>query len=231
MKKLIFLTALLINTNALANGFDEIIKSCSPNVAPETMKAIIEVESSFNPYAIGVVGGEVKQPKSLAEALKTVKKLKKEGFNFSMGLAQINRYNLPKYNLTEVDVFNPCSNLKTSQAILIECFQRAKKDGSSDQVALQKTFSCYFSGNFSTGFKKRKGLSYVDKIKRVALANEGYAIPKINPNVDYTPSKNKEGDVDKVNEKNSNKAIQKEKEYFQWDLFNDFALEGDMKMK
>ncbi|ADU91073.1 lytic transglycosylase domain-containing protein [Taylorella equigenitalis] len=243
MKKLIYITLFLMaySSNANANDYDDVIKSCSPNVAPETMRAIIRVESSFNPYAIGVVGGEVKQPKTLDEALKTVQKLKKEKLNFSMGLAQINRYNLSKYNLTEVSVFNPCSNLKASEAILSECFQRAKSEGSNDQVALQKALSCYFAGNFSTGFKKSKGLSYVDKIKRVALANEGFLVPKINPKVDYTPTPKGKGEFEKVKEsekvfnpKDSNgndDSKQKEKKYYEWDLFNDFALEGGMYMK
>ena len=47
-------------------------QECAPNVAPQTMAAIVSVESSKNPYAIGVVGGRLeRQPKSHQEAVAT----------------------------------------------------------------------------------------------------------------------------------------------------------------
>ncbi len=64
-------------------------------VPKEVMHHVVRVESSYNPYAIGVVGGRlVRQPDSLPEALATVRMLEARGFNFSLGLAQVNRYNL-----------------------------------------------------------------------------------------------------------------------------------------
>ena len=52
-------------------------------VPMEVMKHVVSVESSFNPYAIGVVGGRlVRQPKTLAEALSTVRMLETGGYNF-----------------------------------------------------------------------------------------------------------------------------------------------------
>src|SRR3546814_5730950 len=69
-------------------------------VPAEVMQHVVRVESSFNPYAIGVVGGHlVRQPKSLPEALATVRMLEQGGYNFSVGLAQVNRKNLDKYGL------------------------------------------------------------------------------------------------------------------------------------
>ena len=64
-------------------------------VSMDVMQHVINVESSSNPYAIGVVGGAlVRQPKALDEALATVRMLEEKGYNFSIGLAQVNRYNL-----------------------------------------------------------------------------------------------------------------------------------------
>lgn len=75
------------------------------------IQRIVTVESSFNPYAIGVVGGrlERRQPKTEEEAVVTAKYLANHGWNFSMGLAQINRYNLQKYGLDYHSVFDVCS--------------------------------------------------------------------------------------------------------------------------
>ncbi len=124
-------------------------------VPSEVMHHVVRVESSYNPYAIGVVGGRlVRQPKNLPEALATVRMLEGRGFNFSIGLAQVNRYNLDKYGLDSYEkAFEPCANLTAGSKILAECYQRANGDWG-------KSFSCYYSGNFSTGFRQ----GYVQKI-------------------------------------------------------------------
>lgn len=100
--------------------------ACAPAVHPATALALTAVESSFNPHAIGVVGGVLaRQPRSVAEALATARQLQKQGWNFSVGLAQINVHNLARLGLSIATVLDPCENLKAMQAILVECFDRA----------------------------------------------------------------------------------------------------------
>lgn len=166
-------------------AFNELARTCASSVHENTMQALVRVESNFNPYAIGVVNGAVKQPRTLDQAIDTAKSLFDDGKNFSLGLAQINIHNLEKYGLTFESVFNPCDNLKAASAILSDCYNRA--DG-NEQEALQKAFSCYYSGNFKTGFTEDlKGLpSYVDRIKEASLQNTDEAtiqIPKLDPSV------------------------------------------------
>ncbi|MCS3848993.1 type IV secretion system protein VirB1 [Xanthomonas arboricola] len=130
--------------------------ACSEMAVPmDVMRHIVNVESSYNPYAIGVVGGRlVRQPKSLGEALSTVKMLEEKGYNFSVGLAQVNRYNLNKYGLDSYEkAFQQCSNLQAGSRILAECYSRSGRDWG-------KSFSCYYSGNFVTGYRH----GYVQKI-------------------------------------------------------------------
>ena len=124
-------------------------------VPASIMRHVIAVESSYNPYAIGVVGGRLaRQPKGLEEALATVRMLEAKGYNFSLGLAQVNRYNLRKQGLENYEqAFSQCPNLQAGARILAECHARAKGDWG-------KAFSCYYSGNFSTGFKH----GYVQKV-------------------------------------------------------------------
>jgi type IV secretion system protein VirB1 len=157
--------------------FIALVQECAPTVSPQTMAAVVKVESSYNPYAIGVVGGYLKkQPTTLEEALATVKELADQGYNFSVGLAQVNRYNFEKYNLTFETAFNPCENLRAGSEILKECYVRAlKKHDNDQQASLRAAFSCYYSGNFLRGFTPDKPgqLSYVDKV--VAQANH---VPK-----------------------------------------------------
>lgn len=124
-------------------------------VPAEVMQHIVNVESSINPYAIGVVGGQLmRQPQTLDEALATVQMLDAKGYNFSLGLAQVNRNNLAKYGITTYEqAFQPCPNLVAASQILAECYASAGGDWG-------KSFSCYYSGNFITGYRD----GYVQKI-------------------------------------------------------------------
>ncbi len=129
--------------------------SCTDLAIPHhIMQHVVRVESSGNPYAIGVVNGKLqRQPRNLSEAVSTAKMLEQKGYNFSLGLAQVNRYNLKKYGLHSYEhAFQTCANLKAGSQILKECYDRSKDWG--------KSFSCYYSGNFVTGYKH----GYVQKI-------------------------------------------------------------------
>jgi type IV secretion system protein VirB1 len=119
------------------------------------MRHLVNVESSHNPYAIGVVNGQLqRQPENLAEAVATAKMLEAAGYNYSLGAAQINRANLAKYGLdTYEKAFDACLNLAAGSRILAECYASASGDWG-------KAFSCYYSGNFITGFRD----GYVQKI-------------------------------------------------------------------
>lgn len=123
-------------------------------VPREVMQHVVHVESSRNPFAIGVVGGYLaRQPRNLEEALATVRQLKEGGYNFSVGISQVNRYNLAKYGLkTYEQAFEVCPNLQAGSRILRECYDRAQDWG--------KAFSCYYSGDFTTGFQH----GYVQKV-------------------------------------------------------------------
>ena len=146
--------------------------NCQGLAAPmEVMKHVVSVESSFNPYAIGVVGGRlVRQPDTLAEALSTVRMLEKKGYNFSLGLAQVNRYNLAKWGLPSYeDAFRPCPNLVAGSRILAECHARTDGDWG-------KALSCYYSGNTVTGFRH----GYVQKVFAL-MRGDGMAVAEAAP--------------------------------------------------
>ena len=128
-----------------------LVLTCAPLVAQDTARALIQVESGGNPFAIGVVGGAlVRQPANLPEALATVAALEAAGWNYSVGLGQINKRNFDRYGLSPATAFDPCANLTAMQGILGECFSRASRRAPK-QTALRDAFSCYYSGNFLTG--------------------------------------------------------------------------------
>src|SRR4051812_12826453 len=105
--------------------FASLVAACSPLVHPDTARAIVDVESGFNAYAIGVVGGALeRQPRTAGEAISTALSLRASGWNYSVGLAQINVANLPRLGLTVQTALDPCRSLAAMQTVLGECHER-----------------------------------------------------------------------------------------------------------
>lgn len=148
-----------------------LIQECSPNVHPQTMEAIIQQESNFNPWAIGINDGSQlgEQPSNQNDAISIAKLLILQGKNIDMGLGQINSANLARYNWSVEDVFNPCKNISYSAQILTENYERASAKFEDEQTALQAAISAYNTGNFISGHKN----GYVDKVK----SKVGYSVP------------------------------------------------------
>lgn len=137
--------------------------ACQDLAVPvEVMTHVVGVESSFNPFAIGVVGGRlVRQPRSLEEAVATASQLERDGYDFSLGLTQVNRRNLVAQGLGSYEAaFAACPNLAAGARILADCHRRAGGDWG-------KAFSCYYSGNFQRGFQD----GYVQKVYRSMAAD------------------------------------------------------------
>ncbi|NIF56040.1 lytic transglycosylase domain-containing protein [Burkholderia sp. Ax-1724] len=168
--------------------FMSLAQQCAPQIAPDTMAAIVRTESGFNPYAIGVVHGRLlRQPSSAAEAMATMRTLETGGWNFSVGLAQVNRANWSTYGLTMENVLEPCRNLAAGAAILQGCVVMARnrqlhaKAGSQVdvQTALRAGLSCYASGDFLTGYRT----GYVQRVVDIALGQSSPVptVPAITP--------------------------------------------------
>jgi type IV secretion system protein VirB1 len=150
-----------------AATFATLAMACAPLVHPGTAHAVVAVESSVNPHAIGVVGGALGwQPRNRSEALATAIQLHTDGWNFSVGLAQINVRNFDRLGLTVSSAFDPCENLRAMQAVLGECFARAGRE-TSPRPPIGRALSCYYSGNFATGFDH----GYVRRVAAAARAN------------------------------------------------------------
>jgi type IV secretion system protein VirB1 len=146
--------------------------ACAPAIHAQTAAALVQVESAYNPWAIGVVGGVLRrQPRSRGEALATARALQATGWDFSVGLGQINARNFARLGLTLETAFDPCTNLRAMQVILSECFDRAQASVAgtgtgSRQQALRHALSCYYSGNFATGIRH----GYVHRVVAASTA-------------------------------------------------------------
>lgn len=163
-----------------AAAFLALVLACAPQVHADTARALVSVESAFNPWAIGVVGGALlRQPRHRAEALATARALQAAGWNFSVGLGQINVGNFERLGLTLDSALEPCTNLMAMQTVLADCFEQARAPNTSppaDQSALRRALSCYYSGNVSTGFRH----GYVRKVVAAAGA-AGHSVPTAQP--------------------------------------------------
>ena len=163
-------------TNA-GDTFSTLARECAPNVDRETLAALVRTESGFNPYAIGVVGGHLlRQPATLAVALATARELDAQGFSYSVGLTQVNNRNFARAGETVESIFEPCRNLHAGAAVLTECFARSRGTTPDPQQALRAALSCYYSGNFTTGFET----GYVSRVvSNARVQSEGGAVQPI----------------------------------------------------
>lgn len=153
--------------------FLQFAHQCAPHVAPDTVRRVIQVESAFNPYAIGVVGARLaRQPDSPDAFVATAHWLDAHGFNYSVGLMQVNRRNFENLGLVPEIAWQPCVNVRAGAAILTQCYVAARERSQQSQAALRIAFSCYESGNFSAGFRN----GYVQKV--VAASAHAAARPR-----------------------------------------------------
>lgn len=135
------------------------------DVPAAVMRAVAKVESSFNPYAIGVVGDQlVRQPRTLSEATATAERLRELGKNFSVGIAQVNIKNFKKLGIQDWEsAFDRCTNARGGASILADCYRRAGGN-------LGHGLSCYYSGTFSVGYEH----GYVQRVLDVLGKLPGY---------------------------------------------------------
>jgi type IV secretion system protein VirB1 len=159
--------------------FMTLIQNCAPQISPITMAAIVQTESGFHPYAIGVVHGRLlRQPSNLPEAIATARALQADGWNFSVGLAQVNRVNWPVFGLTAENAFEPCRNVAVGAAILERCFASARRAQPNLQAALRASLSCYASGDLSTGYRT----GYVQRVvtnARLSASVGPFTVPSV----------------------------------------------------
>jgi type IV secretion system protein VirB1 len=158
-------------------GLEQLLAECAPQVAPDTMSAIVRVESSGNPLAINVNGAQrlVRQPRNRQEAQGWVTWLIAHGYSVDMGLTQVNSRNLQRLGVSAEQMFEPCDNLKTGARILIENYVGASKRYGSGEGALRAAISAYNTGNYQSGFSN----GYVAKIDAVVGSMTGMPPPLV----------------------------------------------------
>ena len=135
---------------------------CAPSVAPETVLAIIQTESSGEQFALNVNGG--RQPArqaNAADAATTARRYVAAGYSVDLGLGQINSRNMRWLGLTWDTVFDPCTNVAALARVLTTNYN-AVKAGRDPQTALRVALSMYNTGSQTRGFRN----GYVANVER-----------------------------------------------------------------
>jgi len=135
-------------------AFLDLAQNCAPQVAMETIAAVVSVESGFQPFAIRINTDHplAEQPKTRAEAIETATILISEGHDIDLGLGGINSGNLGRLGLSVSDTFDFCLNIKASAALLEGYYQIALQGGATTAQAEAVMLRSYFgNGDASVG--------------------------------------------------------------------------------
>ncbi len=158
---------------------EALIAQCAYNTHPDTVRAIIQVESAGNPYAIGVNfgGSNNKRPTNAAEAGQIARKLIAKGKNIDMGLMQINSASMRRFGLSPEAMFDPCTNIRVGTKILSINYSQAVEIYGPGENALRAALSAYNTGNMVKGFRngyvakyyKGGNIAKLSKTQQVAI--------------------------------------------------------------
>ena len=134
---------------------DALIAQCAYNTHPDTVKAIIQVESAGNPFAIGVNygGSNKRKPNNISEASNIARSLLAEGKNIDMGLMQINSANMTRFGLSPEAIFDPCTNIRVGTKILSSNYAQAVQIYGPGETALRAALSAYNTGSMVKGLR------------------------------------------------------------------------------
>lgn len=143
---------------------------CQAALHHPTMQRIYQAESTFNPYAVGVVDGHlVRQPRNINEAVATANYLTSLGKNFSIGQGQVNKIHFARLGWDN-DIragFDVCKNVVAAHEIFQQCLAKARASGFSTTQGYSVThaaLSCYNSGNLNAGKTNPDVARYIDKV-------------------------------------------------------------------
>lgn len=131
------------------------IAACAPAVAPETVTAIVRVESGGDPLALNVNrpdGPKRLRADDIADAVRMAQAEIAAGNSVDIGLMQVNSRNLARLRVTVAEAFNPCVNLRLGALILHGAYLRAIKEHGEGQAALRAALSHYNTGDFVAGY-------------------------------------------------------------------------------
>jgi type IV secretion system protein VirB1 len=99
--------------------FTQLATACAPQVAPQMLAAIAQVESQRDPLAIGDnTAHRAYHPADKAQAIALAQRLMAAGHDLDLGMMQINDRNLNWLGLSLDRAFDPCRSLRAGATVL-----------------------------------------------------------------------------------------------------------------
>jgi len=127
--------------------FNLLAQQCAPMVSPQTMAAIVKVESGGDPLAMwDNTARRQYRPATVAQAQQILAALMAAGHKVDVGIGQVDTENFAAYGLNLSNVFNACTNLHAAGEILQSNYQKAALVYGPGQLALYHAFEGYNSG-------------------------------------------------------------------------------------
>jgi type IV secretion system protein VirB1 len=135
-----------------AAAFAAYLSMCAASISPDTMRAIVGVESGGNPFAL--LDNTTRRsyfPNDARQARSIVLPLIAQGHSVDVGLAQVNSGNFSTYHVDAVRMLEPCVNLTVASQILANDYARALTVSSNPHDALWRAVSAYNTGSLFAG--------------------------------------------------------------------------------
>ena len=137
------------------------IDQCANGVQAAIVEAIVQAESSGNPWAVNVnVRGGQARPllvpaRSRDEAVAQATQLHAEGYSFDVGLMQVNSANVARLGVSIDEAFDVCTNLNMGTTVYNEFAAgavRYAEQFDTPHKQMMATLSAYNTGSYWKGF-------------------------------------------------------------------------------
>jgi type IV secretion system protein VirB1 len=157
------------------------LQTCAPSVAPDTMRAIVSVESRGYIYAINdntsrltyCVPGAAMYPCNRDQAASLAENAVRSGHSVDVGIAQVNSGNFRTYGVRATQMLDACENLRVGSKILASTYQQSRARFADDRAALWHAIMAYNTGSLFAGE------GYVQSVVRAAFGNDGPTVPSV----------------------------------------------------
>jgi type IV secretion system protein VirB1 len=154
--------------NAQSENLTSLQARCLPDAPPSTLRAIVQVESGGNPYAMQIdfphallkrwnlAPGTLRlkrQPRDQAEAIEWLDYF--DGFHVfvDLGLMQVSTAEARRRGIPPKFLSDPCNNLRVGWQILEDDYTSEVKLYGPGQLALHHAISRYNTGNSQKGIE------------------------------------------------------------------------------
>jgi len=128
------------------------LHTCAPAAAPDTMAAIVAVESGGWPYAVNDnTARRSYRPRTREDALRVAAAALRAGHSIDVGIAQVNSGNFRAFNVDAASMLEPCANLRVGSAILANAYRAAAARYPDRSQALWRAIMAYNSGSIYAG--------------------------------------------------------------------------------